>query len=424
MNDRETLEAELKRLEHENGLISAVRDGATHLGADGWFEGHRYTVSIQPRSTPADQPRRHLICIDGTWNEPESDTNVVRLAAALHNAGDPPHDQLVRYYNGVGIRLNQGPSLEMRLNWKRMYESAADQWTLLPESWREWCRAQAERLDPALTRTQLGGGLGLGLHDICRRAYFDLVASYLPGDEIFIFGFSRGATIARLLAKRIADTGVPSRLEATFVQSQLEYDVIDREFALEPTDDPAPPITMLGVWDTVASWVIPGEHRIHAFSLDLTVAENVDEAYHLVAVDERREAFAPTLMRQQDKVHEIWFPGVHTNVGGGYTLPDTDTHDYGLSDIALQFMLNRLDDHGVRFDRARIDPPLTVDVTGAMAPWDWPLSHDDRRIRVEGARTALPRIHKSVEQRMAADRSYRPPSVLNLDGRYDLEERD
>ena len=418
ISDRQRLKKELS----EAGARFEIKNGVRGQFGGMRFERGWYTVSLQPAITPArGSPRRLIICIDGTWNEPESHTNVARLAQALDTGKQS--GQVVRYYSGVGVRLNQGPSFEMRHNWQLALESAAKYWTFLPAAFRRWLRHRADSKTPSLSKTLLGGGLGLGIDRIRRRAFFDLAAVYRPGDDIYIFGFSRGAAIARLLALQIAEVGIPKRIEATFRKSALADDIIDRDLVLEQTNLPVPNIKMLGVWDTVSSYIIPGEHDIELFKRDLTVAVNVETAYHLVAIDERRKAFAPSLMKHEDRVQEIWFPGVHTNVGGGYVDPKTIEPDFGISDISLGFMINRAKEHNVSFAHpSPLDPPLHPNARGPIDPSAWKLGKEDRLIHVEGKADARPLIHKSVQDRRDA-MPYEPRPLLNLGQTYEVDER-
>ncbi|WP_420548320.1 T6SS phospholipase effector Tle1-like catalytic domain-containing protein [Curvivirga sp.] len=139
--------------------------------------------------------------------------------------------------------------------------------------------------------------------------------TYQPGDEIYLFGFSRGAAIARKFA--------------SLVKKYI------------PEDSSEPVIRFMGVFDTVISFNAPNLSREEnayskvKFENGNRVSENVEEALHLVSLDEQRLAFRPTLMQAESRVTEIWFPGVHSDIGGGYF------HD-GLSDITLQFMCEEM----------------------------------------------------------------------------------
>ncbi len=144
---------------------------------------------------------------------------------------------------------------------------------------------------------------------------------------MFVFGFSRGASIARQLAVLVDEQGV---------------------------DGEAVPITFLGCWDTVvasgAPEVRPGKQpSCTEMGEDGRIAPNVELAWHLVSLDEPRKAFRPTLMGQEERVHEAWFAGVHSDVGGSYL-------DHALADVTLLFMRDCARSSGARFlDAEEID---------------------------------------------------------------------
>lgn len=155
--------------------------------------------------------------------------------------------------------------------------------------------------------------------DIIKKAIRDLYNHYEETDEVFLFGFSRGAAIARRFASVLADT-FPA----------LGKDV--------------PKIKFMGVFDTVAAIKRPNLFKEEVKPASDVVFENksisplVEKALHMVSLDDRRIAFFPTLMNQQKEVEEVWFIGAHSNVGGGYRFD-------GLSDLTLQFFLDYIDEN-------------------------------------------------------------------------------
>ena len=186
--------------------------------------------------------------------------------------------------------------------------------------------------DPILQT--LGLATGKGGADIVERAYLDLVRVYQPGDRVFIFGFSRGAAIARLLARTIDARGAP--------RSVWTLRLFGKHRTLWTSAKKQPvPIDVLGCWDTVGSFgvakTIAGINfqQLNLFK-DLTIPDNVVQAYHMVALDEQRAEFEPTLMDpdpiRPERIVEVWFAGDHANIGGGWA---TDK----LSDITLDFLL-------------------------------------------------------------------------------------
>lgn len=146
---------------------------------------------------------------------------------------------------------------------------------------------------------------------ILKAADRDFKKSYQPGDKIVIFGFSRGAALAR-------------------------------KFASLMLKDPECKVSFLGVFDTVAA--MNGIHRkSERIESDVvfehgTLNKNIERAVHLVALDENRVSFEPTLINKDianpQRILEIWFPGVHSDIGGGYWFD-------GLSDITLAFMIEQ-----------------------------------------------------------------------------------
>ncbi len=147
------------------------------------------------------------------------------------------------------------------------------------------------------------------IEDIMKEANNDLEEHYHEGGEIFVFGFSRGAAIARMFASKCAKKDIK--------------------------------ITFLGVFDTVAATrgsldLNPNTYPASDIVFENgTIGQHVSEALHLLAIDEKRIAFQPTLFNEGARTQEIWFAGVHSDIGGGYWFD-------GLSDITLEFMVNKI----------------------------------------------------------------------------------
>jgi hypothetical protein len=155
----------------------------------------------------------------------------------------------------------------------------------------------------------------LDVRRIVKTAGEDINGNYKTGDNIFIFGFSRGAAIARRFAS-IINKYIP-------VGPNLKF-----------------PVRFLAVFDTVASIGFPNLDDDQKPVSDVVfengvISKYVQEALHLVSLDEKRIAFQPTLMNKDKRVSEIWFPGAHADVGGGFWYD-------GLSDISLEFMIEEL----------------------------------------------------------------------------------
>lgn len=326
--------------------------------------------------------RNFVICIDGTWNDPSDaqekgsgTTNVLRFHDAISRDDDSHY---TRYFPGVG---NQE---------------------------QNWLLGQA-----------LGGALGIGANRIRNEAYVALVTNYRPGDRIFLLGFSRGAAIARMLAVLVHKQGIPESITIIKGDNGQVVD-FDNEGKKTKVD-----IEILGVWDTVAAFGIPVNllgipfQSIDLFK-DFTVAPNVKNAYHLLAVDENRDAFTPALMNRSPKIEEVWFPGVHADVGGGYD-------KRGLADVTLQYMIERAKSRGIVFYQPAINA-LSPDPAGVLhshrhRPADYKMG--PRQIGVQRKNeidpASKPKIHRSVIERMEKLGSgYRPESVLGLKGKYEV----
>ena len=240
--------------------------------------------------------RNVIILMDGTWNDENEGleiTNVVKLHRCLQKDSAT---QITRYFRGVGN-------------------------------------------DDEFSRFgKLFSGLtGHKERRIRRSAYATIAKEYQPGDRIFIFGFSRGAASARMLAADLNRDGIPQTITIqTRAQSNRVTKQIESRFSDFTTEGDQKPVEVafLGVWDTVGAFGIPVKVagiKLHTWDLfhDMHLSPNVKKALHLVAIDETRKAFIPALMNKNDGiVEEVWFPGVHSDVGGSY--PEDELARYSL----------------------------------------------------------------------------------------------
>ena len=267
----------------------------------------------------AAQNKRLVFNFDGTWNRLDAvcPTNVVLTAESILPI-DPSGVAQLNYYD-QGVGTDRGDRLR-------------------------------------------GGVFGRGLTRNLTDAYRNLVFNYTPGDEIFIFGFSRGAFSARSFAGLIRNSGIVRREHAgkTFravelYRSRKPGDAPSGREAAEFREAYAHPpaqIAYLGVWDTVGALGIPNYYSIarffnrkHAFH-DCSLSSSVRSARHAVAIDETRRTFEPTLWDNFEQLNrergkdpaaddapyqQKWFSGVHSAVGGG-------TPSRGLSDHALEWV--------------------------------------------------------------------------------------
>lgn len=231
----------------------------------------------------------------------------------------------------------------------------------------------------------LGAAFGDGIAEPIVRGYTFLSRSWKTGDEIFIVGFSRGATAARALAGFVVakglldparynpadkDDGYARAIAAWYQYREPKHNLLQQARisfisgvsgqsmpALGAADFQAPPpIQAVGVFDTVSSLGLPhldleGNAQFDFSICDTTLNDRVLNGFHALAADESRDLFSPTFWAARDKVVQQIFPGAHSNVGGGYP-------ERGLSDGALDWMLGQLISAGLPADPARIVPPI------------------------------------------------------------------
>jgi len=231
----------------------------------------------------------------------------------------------------------------------------------------------------------VGGTFGKGLGNNIVDAYKWLIEEYTPGDEIFIFGFSRGAYTARSLAGLIAKYGLlklgaPLGIEQVYerykraddktiwklCQERDEGSLDENACSLEERwmlkYSMRVPIKMVGVWDTVGKVGVPfGRLRGVSSStlgfLHTGLRQSIENGYHAIAIDEHRNAFPPTLWtvrkphdpkesmpkpRPLSSVEQRWFIGAHGNVGGGYP---SDV----LAQIPLRWLIRKASSLGLAF---------------------------------------------------------------------------
>lgn len=220
--------------------------------------------------------------------------------------------------------------------------------------------------------------LGAGLAENVKQAYASLALNYAPGDEVYFFGFSRGAFTVRSLGGLVGLVGIVDKRHMDKFNHAWEYyrtppaerTTRQREEFLRRFGD-APPrrmrIDFMGVWDTVGALGIPfgplrfvGKHKFQFHNTNL--GDNVARAYQALAIDERRRVFAPAIWKREagiedrlraygiedQVIEQTWFAGAHSNVGGGY--PDT-----GLSDLAFGWMARKAQACGLALDQAYVD---------------------------------------------------------------------
>lgn len=338
--------------------------------------------------------KRLIVCCDGTWNRADQEkeevpcpTNVVKIAYRIAKR-DGATPQITFYDQGVGTG------------------NIVDRYS--------------------------GGAFGEGLEDNILDSYRFLVANYEDGDQIFLFGFSRGAFTARSLAGMIRKCGILRRDTVRhygegvrLYQSDVHPNdaaAITFRKANSVVGEKDIDIQCIGVWDTVGSLGIPLRglrgltRRKHQFH-DTALSGSVKNAFHALAIDERRAPFEPTLWdfipKPPQRVEQVWFCGAHSDVGGGY--PET-----GLSDTPLQWMMDRAAEAGLVFDKAVLQAlPLKQNplqgihnskkglyrVTRGI---DRPIGLTGRESKNPNQPDATQSVHDSVRKKWDGDPNYRP----------------
>jgi uncharacterized protein (DUF2235 family) len=379
-----------------------------------------------PDTPPISSPpkKRVAVFLDGTWNTVDDNTNVWRLKSLLAPTSSDGLQQAVYYHRGVGT------------------------------TYGSYLR---------------GGMLGYGLNDEIIRAYEWLIDCYNPGDQLFIFGFSRGAYTARSLSGLIGKCGLLSSgaplsvkqlyeryrkagVEKTVRALHDEQAAGKSNFSLEehwllkyaqPID-----IDFLGVWDTVGALGLPfgnlpilGKQDMQFLNTGIRVSNKF--AFHAMAIDEHRKAFAPTLWtvdyakdtppphhhRTLAQVEQRWFVGAHANVGGGC---ESDL----LAQTPLKWMMDKAAAQGLAY-RHDIDleapqtPPVISDSYKdfAYGAYKWvskpyyrpigadPIPSSETEMRENINET----IDASVFERCRADATYRPANLVDWARRRGLD---
>ncbi len=363
--------------------------------------------------------KRIVICCDGTSSKPDTKyvTNIVKVARGIADVSTDGSPQVVFYDQGVGTH----------------------------------------GFKDSITGGAFGHGLAKNIHE----AYRFIVLNYSPGDELFLFGFSRGAFTIRSLSGLISKFGVLDATEVQQIRPTMDRYRDGRLRSDAKTHEVR--IKFLGVWDTVGamgvqtnriagtlgwwtgsavgkaartfSWIPDrwtpdylrrkfagtgrsvsrrlglgkGKYAFH----DATLSEQVENGYHAVAIDERRPIFDVVLWNKEPNtdqhIEQVWFSGVHVEVGGGS--PNENT-----SAIALEWMSARASGHGLAFTKD-FDLEVSELLAGAAQsisgspPGFWRLA--GRLWRTLGASdTETESVHPSAISRFCDPQSkYTPPNL-------------
>jgi uncharacterized protein (DUF2235 family) len=335
--------------------------------------------------------KRLIICADGTWNERDQldektkkrhPTNVVKVARAIVPRDKEGTDQIVFYHDGLGT------------------SGAWDKVT--------------------------GGAFGEGIEQNVRNIYRTILYNYESGDELFLFGFSRGAFTVRTLVGFMNFVGLVQKDDDYYIPEiygcyqhgqRQGSDEWTKAFHNVKDTRPCPPIRFIGVWDTVGALGAPGilgqfnknKYEYH----DVGLNRYVENAYHALAIDERRKPFAPSIWKRSNgfagKLEQAWFAGVHSNVGGSCT-PD------GLANEALHWIIEKAEALGLEFDNTFLThyrPCFNSIMQDSMSAMYKVMGENIRAIGVESPDSEL--VHQAALDRMnLASLAYQAPNLTKV----------
>lgn len=364
--------------------------------------------------------KRIVFCFDGTWNEIDSrhPTNVARIAQSVSRFARENVPQMIYYDEGVGT-------------------TATEKWS--------------------------GGIFGRGLTEKIVRAYHFLVLNYEPGDQIYVFGFSRGAFTARSFVGLLRNAGVMSRRSLSHIRKAIDL-YLSRDERSSPNSEEARAFRMLhcpklclpgdldwrrtalgkpelkgltelrvdylGIWDSVGALGIPKHlkllawlNRKHGFH-DTTLSSFVRRARHAVAADEKRRTFEAGMWTNLDDLNatspdgderyeQLIFPGTHSAVGGGGPIR-------GLSDGALEWIFEGAKREGLEFDQDdkspifQMQPDHRAQLFNQTGKSDWSFKDFAMGVGI-GTRSFPPldrrALHESLIRRFATPKEQLPEKV-------------
>ncbi len=321
----------------------------------------------------------------------------------------------------------------------------------------------------------IGGVFGYGLKRTIKELYTFLVNNYEPGDKIYLFGFSRGAYTVRLLAGMIlacgildrnsydnkSDTDLANDVENIYrllqelieqqKEDQLEKNENKSNFAdttrksirkisnkLKPLENIPKDIhlnikiSFMGVWDTVDAYAIPSDtlakildslFYISFREHDNALNESVESACHVLSIDDKRRTFEPVLWQENpenndhQRIKQVWFSGVHANVGGGYPRQ-------GIAWNTLEWMMLNAKKAGLRFvpedinqftENKDVNDKMYDSRSGLAAYYAFKQRNIDKLWDEYTSTSSKPRLHISVFERIATRAEGYAPSNLPLD---------
>ncbi|KAJ5537847.1 hypothetical protein N7494_007326 [Penicillium frequentans] len=335
------------------------------LESDPLFSGESIEFNDVEQAKPIRPMRRLILCLDGSWQssnhgEKNIASNIAKLSRSIASCQKTGEDevihQIVYYDGGVGTG-DSAPKEDASITAKALAEG----------------------------QKAFEGAFGRGVEENVCEAYNFLVSNWLPGDEIYIFGFSRGAYTARAVAGLVCNLGI------CFPDMMDDWWAIYDEYKKRPLkkEEPKPAnngihvpdamqqstwglynvnkdwkdrfyknvdIEVVGVFDTVGALGWPSNKYVpfggnandtkYGFH-DTNLHKNIKNAFHALALDEHRHAFPPTMWSLPKGVYtnlvQCWFPGYHINIGGGSE--DTMKH-YGdmesMANLSLVWMIDQV----------------------------------------------------------------------------------
>lgn len=354
-------------------------------------------------------PKNIIICCDGTGNEfGNSNSNVVKLYSVI----EKNIEQQIAFYD-PGVGTNKSPGIFLSIK--------------------------------TFTNKVLGLITGHGIYENVYEAYSYLMENYEEGDKVFLFGFSRGSYTVRVLSGFISMMGLLEKGCQNLIPYAFQiYAKKKPDFKIagqfKSRFSRKCPIKFMGIWDTVSSVGYFGNWKSHPYTAN---NKNVECIRHAIAIDERRAFYNQNGLGSKkydgQSVKEVWFAGVHSDIGGSYLEIES-----GLAKIALQWLLNEAKDYGLEINVEKYVKYVLTNSNERKGPdafcklhksltLGWTLLEILPKIRYDfdtskrklyiplGRRRQIPdgaTIHETVFTRMKKMKEYKPP---NLPESMDIE---
>lgn len=293
----------------------------------------------------------------------------------------------------------------------------------------------------------LGGAFGFGLRRNVCHLYQHLLNHYEPGDRIYLFGFSRGAYTIWLLTQMVAEYGATAEItdhladafeairqkyasgKNTEAPAELRARLGIQQDPTDPSSDNFVAIHFVGLWDTVDALGGPYDqlkgiiNKLYTYQfhkLSRKPVANIKQGYQALAIDEARAPFLPVLWDESEqlpdqKIEQVWFAGVHSNIGGGYPKP-------GLSLVTFSWMLDKAKSAGLEIielestilhNRANVHSRLYDSRAGLAAYYPY-RPRNIGFFQREHAKTTA-RIHYSALERISWGTNGYAPANLPVD---------